>query len=68
MVVVGGVVEGGGGRGREGGGRMVDGSGGGVVVVVSDELTLHTAVCFVIHSCKHYVRCKYCMHDIDSVA
>ena len=57
VVVVRGIVEGGGGRWREGGME--------VVVVVSDELALHVTVCFVIHSCKYYVRC---IHDIDSVA
>jgi hypothetical protein len=46
----------------------MEGGRDGVVVVVSDELALHVAVCFVIHSRKHYVRCKYCIHDIDSVA
>jgi hypothetical protein len=49
-------------------GRREGWSGGGVVVVVSDELALHAAVCFVIHSRKHYVRCKYCIPDIGSVA
>jgi hypothetical protein len=53
----------GGDRGREG-----QSGGGVVVVVVNDEMALHVAVCFVIHSHKHYVRCKYCIHDIDSVA